>query len=82
MTIPNITPNTLEPGAASSRERLHLNDLCDRHLRTVQTAIDRLHMLNGSDAELRRLSHRLQRMAHRAAPVEPVGNLTNPAHAG
>jgi hypothetical protein len=64
------------------RERMLLYDLADRHLRTVQTAVDRLHMLNGSDAELRRLSHRLHRMALRAAPVEPVGSLTNPARAG
>jgi hypothetical protein len=65
-----------------TRERLRLYALIDRHLRTSEIAIDRLHMLNGSNPELRRVAHRLHQMALRAAPVEPISNAINPAKAG
>jgi hypothetical protein len=65
-----------------TRERLRLYSLIDRYLRTTEVAIDRLHMLNGSDQELRRLARRLHLMALRATPVEPIGNTINPAKAG
>ena len=78
----NSRPAPLLLGAAMTRKRLRLYSLIDRHLRTSEVAIDRLHMLNGSSQELCRLARRLHRMALRATPVEPIGNTINPAKAG
>ena len=75
-------PAELLPSAAMTRERLRLYALIDRHLRASEIAIDRLHMLNGSNPELHRLASRLRRMALRAQPVEPIGTAINPAKAG
>ena len=65
-----------------TEERLRLYALIDRNLRASEIAIDRLHMLNGSNPELRRLARRFHQMALRATPVEPIGNAINPAKAG